>query len=420
MKQNRKQRAKAVGESRYFGDYGGRYVPEMLVPALEELSRSYFRYRESLEFQRELQSLRKNYAGRPTPLYFAQNLTKLGGGCKIYLKLESLCQTGAHKINNALGQALLAKKMGKTCLVAETGAGQHGLATAAVAARFGLQSRIFMGEVDIKRQYPNVFFMKTMGAEIIPVRDGTKTLKDAVNAALKYWIKHLEDTHYLLGSAVGPFPYPLMVRDFQSVIGQEVKAQLYAYEKRLPDVLVACVGGGSNSIGLFYPFLKDKKVRLYGVEAGGRGPGCGENARRLGKNPKKGIVQGYKSYFILDDEGQVQPTHSISAGLDYAGLGPELAHLHDVGRICFDQVTDEDALVAFKTLGQTEGIIPALESAHAVAYALKIARNFSRRQVMVVNISGRGDKDLFIAAKELDGEGWMKFLKEEANRGESN
>lgn len=415
MKQNRKQRAKAVGESRYFGDYGGRYVPEMLVPALEELSRSYFRYRESREFQRELQILRKNYAGRPTPLYFAQNLTKLGGGCKIYLKLESLCQTGAHKINNALGQALLAKKMGKTCLVAETGAGQHGLATAAVAARFGLQSRIFMGEVDIKRQYPNVFFMKTMGAEIIPVRDGTKTLKDAVNAALKYWIEHLEDTHYLLGSAVGPFPYPLMVRDFQSVIGQEVKAQLHAYENRLPDVLVACVGGGSNSIGLFYPFLKDKNVRLYGVEAGGRGPGCGENARRLGKNPKKGIVQGYKSYFILDEEGQVQPTHSISAGLDYAGLGPELAHLHDVGRICFDQVTDEDALAAFKTLGQTEGIIPALESAHAVAYALKIARKFSGRQVMVVNISGRGDKDLFIAAKELDGEGWMRFLKEEVN-----
>jgi len=415
MKQKRKQRSKAAGENRYFGDYGGRYVPEMLVPALEELSRAYFRYRESQEFQKELESLRKNYAGRPTPLYFAENLTRLAGGCKIYLKLESLCQTGAHKINNALGQALLAKKMGKSCLVAETGAGQHGLATAAVAARFGLRSRIFMGEVDIKRQNPNVFFMKTMGAEIVPVRDGTKTLKDAVNAALKYWIEHLEDTHYLLGSAVGPFPYPLLVRDFQSVIGREVKAQLRAYENRLPDVLVACVGGGSNSIGLFYPFLKDKNVRLYGVEAGGLGPGQGKNARRLGENPRKGIVQGYKSYFILDDEGQVQPTHSISAGLDYAGLGPELAYLHDAGRICFDQVTDAEALTAFKTLGQTEGIIPALESAHAVAYALKIARKFSRRQIMVVNISGRGDKDLFIAAKELDGESWMRFLKEEAN-----
>jgi tryptophan synthase beta chain len=415
MKQKRTQRSRPAGESRYFGDYGGRYVPEMLVPALEELSRAYFHYRESQEFQKELENLRKNYAGRPTPLYFARNLTKLGGGCKIYLKLESLCQTGAHKINNALGQALLARKMDKSCLVAETGAGQHGLATAAVAARFGLRSRIFMGEVDIKRQYPNVFFMKTMGAEIIPVRDGTKTLKDAVNAALKYWIEHLEDTHYLLGSAVGPFPYPLMVRDFQSVIGQEVKAQIKIYENRLPDVLVACVGGGSNSIGLFYPFLKDKNVRLYGVEAGGQGPGRGENARRLGKNPRKGIVQGYKSYFIMDDEGQVQPTHSISAGLDYAGLGPELADLHDAGRICFDQVTDAEALSAFKTLCQAEGIIPALESAHAVAYALKIARKFSRRQIMVVNISGRGDKDLFIAAKELDSEGWMRFLKEEVN-----
>jgi tryptophan synthase beta chain len=407
-----------VPASRYFGEYGGRFVPEMLIPALDELEKAYFFYRDNREFQLELESLMRNYSGRPTPLYFAENLTRRGKGCRIYLKLESLNHTGAHKINNVLGQALLARKMGKTCLIAETGAGQHGLATAAVAARFGLKCRIFMGEVDMKRQYPNVFFMKLTGAEIIPVKDGTRTLKDAVNAALKYWIEHLEETHYLLGSALGPFPYPLMVRDFQSVIGNEVKAQLLEHENRLPDILVACVGGGSNSIGLFYPFLDVKDIRLYAIEAGGRGQGRGDNAVRFGKNPKAGIVQGYRSYFILDEEGQVLPTHSISAGLDYAGIGPELAFLHDTKRICFDSVTDSEALSGFQTLCQEEGILPALESAHAVAYAIKIANNFSRQEIMVVNISGRGEKDLFIAARELDGTNWMRFLKEEVSNGQ--
>lgn len=365
----------------------------------------------------ELDGLRHNYSGRPTPLYFAENLTKLGRGCKIYLKLESLSHTGAHKINNVLGQALLAKKMGKTCVIAETGAGQHGLATAAVCAKFGLKCRIFMGEVDMKRQYPNVFFMRLSGAEVIPVKDGTRTLKDAVNAALKYWIEHLEDTYYLLGSALGPFPYPAMVRDFQSVIGREVKEQLRKFENRLPDVLVACVGGGSNSIGLFYPFLREKKTKLYAVEAGGRGLAKGRNAVRFGKNPRTGIVQGYRSYFILDEHGQVLPTHSVSAGLDYAGIGPELAHLHDAGRILFDSVSDREALSAFRILSREEGILPALESAHAAAYALKIARNYSKKSLMVVNISGRGEKDLFIAAKELDAENWLEFLKGEIANG---
>jgi tryptophan synthase beta chain len=412
------RRSAHIQESRYFGEYGGRFVPEMLIPALNELEKAYFFYRDKKEFQHELKSLRRNYSGRPTPLYFAENLTRFCQGCKIYLKLESLCQTGAHKINNVLGQALIARKIGKTCLVAETGAGQHGLATAAVAAKFGLKCRIFMGEVDMKRQYPNVFFMKLMGAEVIPVRDGTRTLKDAVNAALKYWIEHLEDTHYLLGSALGPFPYPIMVRDFQSIIGQEVKLQLEEYEKRLPDILVACVGGGSNSIGLFYPFLDNKNIRLYAIEAGGRGQSWGEHAVRFGKNPRTGIVQGYRSYFILDEQGQVLPTHSISAGLDYAGIGPELAYFHDTERICFDHVTDAEALSGFQILCQKEGILPALESAHAVAYAIKIAKNFSKRKIMVINISGRGEKDLFIAARELDAANWIRFLKEEAKDGE--
>ncbi len=404
--------------NRYFGEHGGRFVPEMLIPALDELEKAYFRHRALGEFQKELAALMKDYSGRPTPLYYAGNLTKRANGCRIFLKLESLNHTGAHKMNNALGQALLARKMGKTCLVAETGAGQHGLATAAVAARFGLKCRVFMGEVDVKRQYPNVLFMKMMGAAIIPVRDGTRTLKDAVNAALKYWTEHLEDTHYLLGSALGPYPYPVMVRDFQSVIGREVKAQLFASENRGPDVLVACVGGGSNSIGLFHPFLDDPSVRLFAVEAGGRGPRRGDNAVRLGNGPRTGIVQGYKSYFILDEDGQVLPTHSISAGLDYAGIGPELAHLHDTGRVSFDSVTDADALAAVRTLCREEGILPALESAHAVAYALKTAANYSKKEIMVVNISGRGDKDLFIVARELDGASWKEFLKEEAKDGQ--
>ncbi len=397
----------------YFGPYGGQYVPEMLISALDELERAYGRLSQETGFQEELDGLLKHYAGRPTPLYFAENLTDITGGCKIYLKLEGLAHTGAHKINNVLGQALLAIKMGKSGLVAETGAGQHGLATATAAAKFRLTCKIFMGEKDIKRQYPNVYAMRLLGAEVIPVEFGTKTLKDAVNAALKYWIEHLADTHYLLGSALGPFPYPQIVRNFQSVIGKEVKEQIKRAEDRLPDLLVACVGGGSNAIGLFSPFLGEEKIQLYGVEAGGIGPEPGFNARRFSRHSRPGIAQGYKSYFIQDEDGQISPTHSVSAGLDYAGIGPELAYLHDIKRIRFDSVSDNEALRAFETLTKTEGIMPALESAHAVAYALKLASKLPKDNLMVVNISGRGDKDLFITARKLDLKNWINFLKSE-------
>ncbi len=398
----------------YFGPYGGQYVPEMLISALDELEMAYERLSQETEFQAELRSHLTHYAGRPTPLYFAENLTKKTGGSKIYLKLEGLAHTGAHKINNVLGQAMLAKKMGKSGLVAETGAGQHGLATATVAAKFGLTCKIFMGEKDIKRQYPNVYAMRLLGAEVVPVEFGTKTLKDAVNGALKYWIEHLADTHYLLGSALGPFPYPIIVRNFQSVIGREVKEQIKRAENRLPDTLVACVGGGSNAIGLFSPFLGEEKIQFYGVEAGGTGPGPGFHARRFSQHSKPGIAQGYKSYFIQDEDGQISPTHSVSAGLDYAGIGPELAYLHDIKRIHFDSVTDDEAIQAFTILTKTEGIMPALESAHAVAFALKLASKLPKDNLMVVNISGRGDKDLFITAKELDLKNWIDFLKNEA------
>ncbi len=397
----------------YFGPYGGQYVPEMLISALDELETAYERLSQEDGFQKELKSLLTHYAGRPTPLYFAENLTSITGGSKIYLKLEGLAHTGAHKINNVLGQALLAKKMGKSGLVAETGAGQHGLATATAAAKFGLDCKIFMGEKDIKRQYPNVYAMRLLGAEVIPVEFGTKTLKDAVNAAMKYWIEHLADTHYLLGSALGPFPYPRIVRNFQSVIGREVKEQIRKAEDRLPDLLVACVGGGSNAIGLFSPFLEEEKIQFYGVEAGGIGPEPGFHARRFSVHSRPGIAQGYKSYFIQNEDGQISPTHSISAGLDYAGIGPELAYLHDIKRIHFDSVSDDEALRAFETLTRTEGIMPALESAHAVAYAIKLASKLPKDNLMVVNISGRGDKDIFITARELDFKNWIDFLKSE-------
>jgi len=401
----------------YFGPYGGRYVPEMLVRALEELEHIYFRFKKDPDFQRELDQLLANYSGRPTPLYFAENLTRRCGGCKIYLKQEGLNHTGAHKINNVLGQGLLAVKMGKPAVIAETGAGQHGLATASAAAKLGLKCKIFMGEVDIRRQYPNVYAMKLLGAEVVPVSSGTRTLKDAVTTALKYWIENLEDTHYLLGSALGPYPYPVMVRDFQSVIGREVRWQINQYENQLPHVLVACVGGGSNAIGLFHPFLEEENIEFYGVEAGGLGPEPGKNAVRLGGVGRTGIVQGYKSYFLQDDNGQVLPTHSISAGLDYAGIGPELAYLYDTGRVCFHSVTDSEALEAFQVLSKEEGIIPALESAHAVAYAMKIAPRYNKDKIMVVNLSGRGDKDIFITAKALDRDNWFRFLQDEVQNG---
>jgi tryptophan synthase beta chain len=397
----------------HFGKYGGRYVPEMLIPALDELEKCYLQSKKDKKFNHELNELYIKYSGRPTPLYLAENLSKSSGGCKIYLKLESLNHTGAHKINNCLGQVLLARRMGKKNIIAETGAGQHGLATATVAAKFGMSCKVFMGEVDIKRQYPNVYAMKLLGAEVIPVNYGSRTLKDAVNAALKYWIEHLEDTYYLLGSVLGPFPYPLIVRDFQSIIGKEVKHQILKYEDHLPDILVACVGGGSNSIGFFSPFLEDERIKLYGIEAGGRGKGPGDNAIRFGKRPKVGIAQGYKSYFIQDKNGQISPTHSISAGLDYPGIGPELSLLYDNKRIQFHSVNDHQALQAFKILCREEGIIPALESSHAIAYALRLASKLSNEKIMVVNISGRGEKDIFITAKKIDNDNWINFLKRE-------
>jgi tryptophan synthase beta chain len=403
-------------KNRHFGKFGGRYVPEMLIPALDELEETYNSLKDNIEFQNELSGLQKNYVGRPSPLYFAENLTKKLGGCKIFLKLEALNHTGAHKINNCVGQILIAKKLGKKTIIAETGAGQHGLATATVAAKFGMKCKIFMGEVDIRRQYPNVYSMKLLGAEVVPVKYGSRTLKDAVNEAFKYWVENLDDTYYLLGSALGPYPYPVIVRDFQSIVGKEVKEQIKTYDIPYPDNLVACVGGGSNSMGLFYPFLEDEGVSMYGVEAGGRGTGKGDNAVRFSSQGSLGIVQGYKSYFIQDEDGQLLPTHSISAGLDYAGVGPELAYLHDSGRIKFNSVTDSETLDAVQKLSRMEGIIPALESSHALAYAFKIAPILGKNKSMVVNVSGRGDKDLFITARELDKENWINFLKEEYER----
>lgn len=404
--------------NRFFGRYGGRFVPEMLVSALEELEEAYLSLRNNPGFKRELARVRRDFAGRPTPLAFAENLTRKAGGCRIYLKMECLAHTGAHKINNVLGQILLARRMGKTRIIAETGAGQHGLAVAAGAARFGLQCTVFMGEIDMRRQRPNVFAMEIMGAEIVPVRDGSRTLKDAVTAALKDWIEHLDTTHYLLGSALGPHPYPRMVREFQSVIGREVKRQLAALRISRPDILVACVGGGSNSLGLFHPFLRNGKVRCVGVEAGGRGSRPGDHAVRFGAHGRPGIVQGYLSYFLQDRDGQILPTHSVSAGLDYAGISPELADLHDRKRVEFVAVTDREALEGYRLLAAEEGIIPALESAHAVAYGVKAAADLPRSRVMVINISGRGDKDLFIAARALDHVNWLAFLREEADRAE--
>lgn len=402
--------------NRHFGKYGGRYVPEMLIPALDKLEEVYFDIKEDESFKSELAFVQKNFIGRPSPLYFAENLTKLLGGCKIFLKMEALNNTGAHKINNCAGQILLAKKLGKNTVIAETGAGQHGLATATMAAKYGMKCKIFMGELDIQRQYPNVYSMKLLGAEVIPVKYGSGTLKDAVNEAFKYWVEHLDDTYYLLGSALGPYPYPVIVRDFQSIIGSEVKEQIKEYGFDHPDMLTACVGGGSNSIGLFYPFIDNEKVVMYGIEAGGRGEEKGDNAVRFNNHRATGIVQGYKSYFIQDEDGQLLETHSISAGLDYAGVGPELAYFHDNSRITFKSATDEEALQALQMLCKTEGIIPALESSHALAYAIKLAPGCNKSKSLVVNLSGRGDKDLFITARALDSENWLEFLKEELKR----
>jgi len=396
----------------FFGSYGGRYVSELLRTPLDELEKGLKRVMKSEEFQKEFSMHLADFAGRPTPLMFAENATRAAGGAKIYIKLEGLANTGAHKINNALGQALLAKRLGKSRIIAETGAGQHGLATAAVCAKLGMHCQIYMGEVDIRRQRTNVFWMQLFGAEVIPVSSGSCTLKDAVNEALRDWASSFQTTHYLLGSAMGPSPYPDMVREFQSVIGMEVAHEI---QKRGLEVeaLIACVGGGSNAIGFFAPFIEKKLPRLIGVEAGGRGDGPGEHAARMNGQGKPGIVHGYKSLFLLDEDGQVQGTHSISAGLDYPGIGPQLAYLGQKKRIEFTRISDQETLEAVQFFAQHEGIVFALESAHAGAEALKCARNLPHEKSIIVNMSGRGDKDLFILADRLDKEAWHHFLERE-------
>ncbi len=376
-----------------FGPYGGRYVPETLMPALLELDKVYEKARKDKSFQKEFQRYLQEYVGRPTPLYFAARLTKKLGGAKIYLKREDLCHTGAHKINNAIGQALLAKRMKKPRVIAETGAGQHGVATATVAAMFGLQCEIYMGTEDMQRQALNVFRMRLLGATVTGVDAGSRTLKDAISEAMRDWTTNVRTTHYILGSVLGAHPYPMMIRDFQSVIGREAKRQIKTAEGRLPDHLVACVGGGSNSIGLFYEFLKDQRVKMTGVEAGGLGIASGKHAARF-SGGRPGVLQGTMTYLLQDDNGQINLTHSVSAGLDYAAVGPEHALYHDQGRIRYTSVTDDEALVAFDLLAHEEGIVPALESAHAIAEVVKLAPTMKKGQIIVANLSGRGDKDV--------------------------
>jgi tryptophan synthase beta chain len=383
-----------------FGPYGGRYVPETLMAALEELEREYAKAKRDRKFQRELDDLRRNYAGRPTPLFFARQLTRRLAGARIYLKREDLLHTGAHKINNCLGQALLAVRMGKRRIIAETGAGQHGVATATVCALLGLDCVVYMGTEDMRRQELNVFRMRLLGAEVRSVDAGSRTLKDAINEAMRDWVTNVRTTHYLLGSVLGAHPYPMMVRDFQSVIGREARAQILKAEGRLPSAIIACVGGGSNAMGIFYEFLRDKKVRLIGVEAGGRGKNLGEHAARLdGGSP--GVLQGTFSYVLQNSHGQIAATHSVSAGLDYPGIGPEHAWLHQSGRAEYVSANDEEALAACQLLSRTEGIIPALESAHAVAECVKRAPKMKKNEIVIVNISGRGDKDMGILREEL-------------------
>ena len=383
-----------------FGDYGGRYVPETLMPLVLQLEESYEAAKADPAFRAELASDLTHYAGRPSPLYFAQRLTEHFGGAKIYLKREELNHTGSHKINNCLGQILLARRMGKTRIIAETGAGQHGVATATVCARVGLPCVVYMGAVDVERQAPNVLRMNLLGAEVRPVTSGASTLKDAMNEALRDWVTNVHDTYYLIGSAAGPHPYPAMVRDFQAVIGEETRAQVLDAEGRLPDALVACVGGGSNAIGLFHNFLNDANVRLYGVEASGRGLDTGEHAAAI-NGGRPGVLHGNKTYLLQDREGQITEAHSISAGLDYPGIGPEHAFLHDVGRATYLSATDDEAIEAFQLLARLEGIIPALESAHALARLADVTRDVGKGGIVVVNLSGRGDKDLAAVAEHL-------------------
>ena len=381
-----------------FGPYGGRYVPETLIPALDELIREYDKTRADRAFRAELDVCLASYVGRPTPLYFARRLTKTLGGARIYLKREDLCHTGAHKINNTIGQALLAKRMGKRRVIAETGAGQHGVATATAAALLGLSCDVYMGTEDMARQSLNVFRMRLLGAKVIPVDAGSRTLKDAINEALRDWTTNVRTTHYILGSVLGPHPYPMMVRNFQSVIGREARRQILREARRLPDALVACVGGGSNAMGLFHAFLRDRRIRMIGVEAGGLGITTDQHAARFATG-RTGVFQGTKTYVLQDPNGQIQTTHSVSAGLDYSAVGPEHSWYRDAGRVEYVSVTDKEALEAFDLLSRTEGIIPALESAHAIAHAAALAPKMSKRSVMIVNLSGRGDKDVQQVAK---------------------
>ena len=381
-----------------FGRHGGQYVSETLMNAVLQLDEAYKKFKDDPEFLQELKTLYHDYANRPSLLYYAEKMTRDLGGAKIYLKREDLNHTGAHKINNALGQCLLAKKMGKHRVIAETGAGQHGVATATVAALMGMECEVYMGKEDTIRQALNVYRMELLGAKVVPVTTGTGTLKDAVSEAMRDWAANVEDTFYVLGSCMGPHPYPTIVRDFQKVIGEEVKSQMLEKEGRLPDVVMACVGGGSNAIGLFYDFIKDKEVQLIGVEAAGRGVNTAQTAATIARG-KPGIFHGMESYFLQDDDGQIAPVYSISAGLDYPGIGPEHANLYDTGRARYVPITDDESVTAFEYLSRTEGIIPAIESAHAVAYAMKLAPTMPRDKIIVVNLSGRGDKDVAAIAR---------------------
>ncbi len=385
-----------------FGKFGGRYVPETLMNALLELEEAYKKYSKDPEFIAELNGLLKHYSGRPTNLYYAERLTEHLGGAKIYLKREDLNHTGAHKINNTIGQGLLAKRMGKKKVIAETGAGQHGVATATIAALLGMECKVFMGEEDTKRQQLNVFRMNLLGSEVVPVTSGSRTLKDAGNEALRYWVSNVEDTFYILGSVVGPHPYPMMVRDFQRIIGDEARAQIQEMEGRLPDLVIACVGGGSNAMGIFYPFVEDESVRLMGVEAAGKGVDTDKHAATMSKG-SHGVFQGSLSYLLQDEFGQVVEAHSISAGLDYPGVGPEHSYLKDTGRAEYVPITDAEALEALQLLSRLEGVIPALESAHAIAQTMKVAPGMKKDEIIVVSLSGRGDKDVESIMKYLGG-----------------
>lgn len=408
--QERGKNPKPKKESGYFGKqkYGGRYVPEMLQGELEKIAQIYDALKNTKDFTDELKKLQTKYNNRPTPLIYAENLTNKVGGAQVYLKNEGLNHTGAHKINHCLGQALIAKHMGKKRLIAETGAGQHGLATATVAAKFGMDCTVYMGEVDVARQKPNVILMELLGAKVVPITYGSRTLKDAVSGAIRDWLQNSDDTHYVIGSCLGPDPYPRMNRDFQSIVGQEIREQL----SQDPDMVIACVGGGSNALGAFNAFLDRENVRLIGVEAGGASNEYGKHAARF-PGARAGVMEGYKSYFLQDFDGNSAPTHSVAAGLDYIGIGPELAALYDQKRVKFTRITDKEALVAVKLLAENEGIIPALESAHAVAEGVKQAKKLGKYKKIVINVSGRGDKDLFTLAKHFAPNDFKKFLEQE-------